>query len=114
MKWKIFYSTSTYSDEDGPPELAPKRDVQAIAVANKVTGRRIERTTDFYVWVPERGGWRGVDQFGLYDYLIGPGTKIVLFGRTLSDEEYGEVWKLVAHDLDLPPRSAYMPNERMP
>lgn len=114
MEWKIFYSASTYSDEDGPPELAPKRDVQTIAVANDVAGVRIERGTDFYIWVPERGGWRGVEQFGLYDYLIDPGFKIVLFGRVLSENDYGAVWKLAAHDPDLPAKSAFLPDERKP
>ena len=85
MEWKIFYSNSTYSSDDGPPELAPKRDVQTVAVADDTCGRRIERGDNFYVY---RHGWRGCDQFGLYDYLIEPGYKIVLFGRSLTDDEY--------------------------
>lgn len=111
MEWKIFYSDSTYSNEDGPPELAPKRDVQTIAVADEVCGRRIERGNDFYVY---RHGWRGTDQFGLFDYLIEPGSKIVLFGRSLSDDEYRKVWDIASKDPDLPPKSAYLPDERKP
>ena len=114
MQWKIFYSNGTYSDEDGSPELAPKRDVQTIAVADDTAGRRVERGTDFYIWTPERGGWRGVDFFGVYDYLIDPGAKIVLFGRILSNEDYTGIWQLAAKDKDLPPKSAFLPDERKP
>lgn len=114
MEWKIFYSNSTYSDLDGPPELAPKRDVQTIAVKSESAGRRIERGSDFYIWTPDNGVWRGVDFFGLYDYMIEPGMKIVLFGRVLSDDEYSQIWLRAAHDPDLPPKSAYLPDERKP
>ena len=114
MEWKIYYSSSTYSNEDGPPELAPKRGVQAVLVANDVAGRRIERSEDHYIWVPDRGGWRGVDRFGLYDYLIEPGTKIVLFGRTLSDDDYAAVWQRASKDTDFLPKSAWLPGERRP
>lgn len=114
MQWKIYYSDGTYSSEDGPPELAPKRDVQTIAVADDTVGRRIERGNDYYIYDKSRGTWRGVDQFGLFDYLILPGSKIVLFGRTLSDDDYRAVWKRAAHDLDLPAKSAFHPDERKP
>lgn len=113
MQWKIYYGDgSTYSDLDGPPELAPKRDVQAIPHTSGLTGHRVERTNDYYVWTPERGGWRGVDQFGLFDYLIEPGVKIVLFGRMLNNEEYRAILAQSSRDPDLPKRSAWMPEER--
>lgn len=112
--WKIFYSEGTYSDEDGPPENAPKRDVQTIAVKCETSGRRIERGSDYYIWVPDRGVWRGVDFFGMYDYMIDPGFKLVLYGRVLSDKEYSEIWTRATKDPDLPPKSAYMPYERKP
>jgi len=114
VQWKIFYSDGTYSSDDGPPELAPKRDVQTIAVADEVVGRRIERGNDYYIYDTGRGGWRGVDQFGMYDYLIRPGFKIILFGRTLSDDDYREVWKRASKDPDLPAKSAFLPDERKP
>ena len=114
MQWKIYYSDSTYSDDEGPPELAPKRDVQAVVVKSELVGRRVERGSDFYVWAPGRGGWRGVDQFGLYDYLIDPGHKVVLFGRVLSNPEYRAVFERAANDPDFPENSAIHPDERAP
>lgn len=114
VEWKIFYSDGSYTNEDGPPELAPKRGVQAIAVRDDLIGRRIERSEDHYIWTPENGGWRGVDEFGLFDYLIEPGFKVVLFGRTLSNDDYRATWDRVANDSDLPPRSAVGTDERRP
>jgi len=114
LHWKIFYSDSSYTDQDGSPENAPKRDVQAIAVEDEVAGRRIERSENHYIWVPDRGCWRGVDKFGLYDYLIDPGYKVVLFGRTLSEEEYSAAWTRIAKDDYLPAKSAILRNERRP
>ena len=110
MLWKIYYSDSTYSDEDGPPELAPKRNVQTIAVADKTVGRRIERGNDFYIYTDH--GWRGCDQFGLFDYLIDPGNKIVLFGRSLAYDEYCAVLSRATQDPDLPPKSAQFDGEK--
>jgi hypothetical protein len=113
VEWKIFYGEgATYSDEDGPPELAPKRNVQTIAVANELVGRRIERGNDFYIMTGH--GWRGCDQFGLFDYLIEPGAKVVLFGRSLADDEYREVLDRATRDPDLPEKSAFLPEERRP
>lgn len=115
MQWKIYYSNSTYSDEDGPPASAPKRDVQAIVVRDDaISGRYIERSNDYYIWTPHNGGWRGVDMFGLFDYLSEPGTKIVLFGRTLMNEAFAKIWQRASKDQDLPAKSAFLPNERRP
>lgn len=115
INWKIYYGDDTeYTNVDGPPELAPKRNVQIIGVSDYHTGHRLERENDYYVWAPERGGWRGCDQFGLYDYLIDPGFKIVLFGRMLNNAEFARIFKKAQNDPDLPRRSAYLKEERRP
>lgn len=114
-KWKIFYDDgSTYTDQDGAVESAPKRGVQGIVLADDMLGRRTEHGSDFYIHVPDRGFWRGVDHFGLFDYLIDPGFKVILFGRTLSDADYRCFWKLMLDDRYLPPKSAIGHNERKP
>lgn len=110
MKWKIYYGdNSTYSERDGPPEDAPKRNIIAIAQANEITGHCIERGVDYYCWF---GYWRGCDIFGLFDYLSMPGYKIVLFGRWTTHEEYRDIVKRATEDPDLPPRSAWFREER--
>jgi hypothetical protein len=111
INWRVYYGDgSTYSDADGPPELAPKRDVQTIAQRNEIVGRRIERGNDYYIWTDH--GWRGCDQFGLYDYLIQPGFKVVLFGRSLSDGEYRAVLDRACKDPGLPAKSATSEDEK--
>lgn len=114
MDWKILYSDDHYSDEDGPPENAPKIDVQAIIVRDTLIGRRIEARSDYYIWVPSRGGWRGVDTFGLFDYLATPGSKIVLFGRVLSDPDWRSLWTLATQDPDFPIKSSGYGYEPIP
>lgn len=113
MRWKIFYGDGTsVTDEDCEPENVPKRDVQAITVEDKDRGRRVEYSTDFYIWTDH--GWRGCDQFGFFDYLISPGSKVVLFGRSLSDAEYNKVLHTATHDDYLPAKSAWGELERRP
>ena len=110
-RYKIFYGDgSTYSNKNGPPERAPKRNVQLITVEDDVIGRRIESTNDYYVYTPH--SWRGCERFGLFDYLIEPGVKLVLFGRSLSDDEYRTVRDKAVKDDYLPPKSAKSVSER--
>ena len=107
--WKIFYPDSTYM---GDPELAPKLGVQAIIVSDPHVGRRVERADDFYIWTPENGGWRGANHFRLAEYLQSPGYKVVLFGRTIGNEEYADVLDRATNDKDLPPKTGKLKGER--
>lgn len=114
-KWKIFYGDSTtFTDEDGRPEDAPCRNVQAIIQPAFRVGKAVCRQDDYYIYSESMGGWQGVDKFGLYDYLSEPGVKIVKFGRTINSEEYSKLMVLVKEDTYLPPKSAWEPNERKP
>lgn len=111
LDWKIYYGDrSTVSNLDCSPEQVPKRNVQGILVRDDNVGRRVERQTDNYVW--KENGWVGVDQFGLFDYLIDPGFKIVLFGRTIGYNEYSALIDLMVHDPDFPVKSGFTPLER--
>jgi hypothetical protein len=110
MKWKVYYDNgNTFSDLDGLPEDAPCRGVQAIVRTDPDVGRRICRTDNFYVFDTE---WKGVDQFGLYDYLSDTGLKIVKFGRTIGDREYEAVLSKAVNDPDFPRKSAFTKDER--
>lgn len=111
LKWKIWYSDgSTYSESDGPLENAPKCGVIVVAQTDETVGRKLDRSCDYYVL--HDYGLRGVDQFGLYDYLTQPGYKLVFFGRTVSDKQWSEIWDAAANDPDLPAKSAYTRRER--
>ena len=115
MNWRVYYANgNTYSNQDGAPENAPARDVQVIVMKDGDHGWRTQTEHDYYVW-DERSNWLrwwGVDQFGLYDYLIEPGFKKVLFGRTISSQEYNEIIKRANEDKDFPRKTSYANKER--
>jgi len=108
--WRIYYGDG--EGFSGPPSQAPARNVQLIAQSDSENGWVAISGHDYYVF---RGGrWFGVDLFGLYDYLIEPGWKRVLFGRTLTSSEYNEVWRQAMSDPDLPPKTGGPKRERKP
>lgn len=100
--WRVYYGDgSTYA---GDVAQAPARDVQVIAQSHPEYGWLALSGSDYYVW---RGGrWFGVDRFGLYDYLIEPGWRKVLFGRTLTSDEFDAVWQRMMADPDGPEKIA--------
>ena len=82
VKWGIYYGDgTTFSNEDGGPEVAPPLNVQVIASYPNC--------------------WRCGDLFGLMDYLMRPGWKVVLFGRTISNEKNKHINELARNDPDL-------------
>lgn len=107
--WRIYYGDG--SSYYGDVELAPGRNVQIIVQSSREHGW-IARTGDFYVYRP--GMWFAVDQFGLYDYLLEPGWKKVLFGRMLTNDEYNAIWKMVMSDPNLPKKTGFDKGERRP
>lgn len=115
MRWKIFYDNgSTFTDVDGKPFDAPKRGVIAITVQDGEHGRALCRDNDFYIWNVYDGNelWQGVDWFGLWDYLVDPGVKIVLFGRTIGNKEYRNLINKVVNDPYLPNKTGWAQGER--
>jgi hypothetical protein len=106
--WKIYYSSGTYSGDD--PGFAPARDVQVIVQSDKNNGWFIQTGSDYYIWRDER--WWGVDYPGLFDYLIEPGWKRVLFGRTIDGEEYNRIMSRAMRDPDFPEKTGWRSGER--
>jgi len=114
MNWRIYYADgSTYSDQDGAPEDAPARDVQVVVISDRNHGWMTQALTDYYVWDDRGGGlrWWGVDLFGLYDYLIEPGYKCVLFGRTIAKQDFNEIFERACADKDFPKKTSYANGE---
>ena len=89
MRWRIYYADgSTYSDA---PEEAPKTGVQVIATLREgPNGPWVEQEqlSDYYFWTDD--GWHGSDLqgYGLWEYLVGPGWRLVLFGSRVTTLEY--------------------------
>lgn len=91
--WRIYYDgreTQTGHGKGPTGDLA--RGVQVIIQDHPTVGVELVTACDYYVLHGER--WHGVDIFGLFDYLLDSG--IVLFGRTISREEYAEIFRQAA------------------
>jgi len=99
-KAQIFYSDGSVKSFE-PGVLA--RGVQAIVQDHPEVGAEIVTSYDYYVL--DNGHWRGVDIFGLFDFLLDSG--IVLFGRTVTSEEYYEIMKQVSAV-----KNGWLPKER--
>ena len=109
MSWKIWYDNgSTFSSEDGSPQLAPGRGVICIIQTSERTGRVQLSGADYYTW---DGSWTRRDLFGLWDYLAGKGWKTVKFGRTIDRLDYEAILRRAEQDTTFPPRSAWEPWE---
>lgn len=111
MNWRIWYSDgTTFSDRDGEPAEAPGLGVQVVVQIDHRTGRRTLCERDYYVWKEQQ--WFGVDLFGLWDYLSGPGRKVVKFGEYIDRLRFEDVLRLAEEDQDFPLRSGWLPGER--
>ena len=54
--------------------------------------------SDYYVWIEEEQRFRGVDLFGLYDYLLDSGT--VLFGRMMRTKDFADLRRRAKDEFD--------------
>jgi len=106
--FKIYYEGgNTYV---GAVETAPTRGVQIIVQSDPDVGWITTHTRDFYVW--EQSQWVGVDIFGLWDYLASDGYKKVLFGKTVLNREFAEIFQTAKADKIYALKTGYLPNER--
>jgi hypothetical protein len=111
MRWRIYYGDGTHYD--GPdPYTAPTRNVQVILTANPDHGWDVCRYDDYYWHLPDLDSWGGGDKFGLFDYLIEPGPKRVLFGRTIANADFQAIFARACADQSLPVKTGWMPRER--
>lgn len=112
LHWRIYYDDgTTYDNEDGSPENAPKQGVISVVHKDKEVGRSITTQYDFYWWNYDISQWYGGDIFGLWDYLTQPGEKIVLFGRSVPRQCYRNIQQNAIDDPDFPEKSGRLPGE---
>lgn len=79
--------------------MAPGTNVMCVACYDDDNRRRLAHSMDYYICEGTR--WFGVDIFGLWDYLVRPGVKVVKFGRLIPDLQYREVMSHAMNDLPL-------------
>ena len=91
IDWKIYYGDgSTFSNEDGPPEMAPCGGVICVAYYDDDNRRHICHLADYYVY-DGANRWMNADASGFWQYMGEPGAKIVKFGRLIGDLKYREI-----------------------
>ncbi len=113
MQWCIYYGDpeNDFCSWDGDIDLAPKLDVQCINQGSEWLGREMLIQKDYYWWNSDEDRWYGGDLFGLYDYLLMPGLKVVLFGRFVNRDVYNDAVRRAQKDDRLPRKSAYSKQE---
>lgn len=91
----VFYGDgSTFSAEDGDPFSAPGENVQTIIRPDPDHNWRAINGCHAYGWEDRGDGleWWGLQtESDLVQYLLRPGPRKVLYGRTLSNERYREI-----------------------
>jgi len=113
MRWKIFYADgSTFGSNEGAPVDAPGGGIIAIAQEDDVVGIEISSGNDFYVFDESIGGWGEMDVFGLTQYILRPGYKIIKLGQLISTKDYRALMVKIRSDPELPDKSAWYPEER--
>ena len=96
LKFKVFYENgTTYDDKSGLLDRVHKSGVIAILMETQ-DGQRVEKDCEYYCYFPH--GWVGVGQYGFYEYLALPGTKLVLFGRVINQSKYDAIMSKALSD----------------
>lgn len=118
-RWKIFYGDgSTFSCEDGTPARAPCLNVQVIIQDDPRVVWKPIVGADYYVFEAlddKEAQWRGVDLFGLWEYLFSyPGYKIAKAGKTLHQIDYNEIWRNAVNDPKFGRKATFAKNELRP
>lgn len=121
IHWRIYYGDgSTFDHTMGAPEFIPVRtNVQHIVCRDMRPGydpHNIGRyiVSGKYAYWYEDGEWWGGDEFGMWDYLTRPGPKVVLFGRSIANQAWHDLYQRVLKDPDFPQKSAYVAGEYNP
>lgn len=90
IDWLIRYADgSTYDSRDGAAWEAPRWGVLRVYFCDERTGVSMEPSPIGH-WIWRDGRWVGLDDLsGFYDYLGNhEGPCVVLFGRTLRDDDW--------------------------
>lgn len=110
--FKIYYDDG--STFEGDPAIAPTRGVQVIVMRDRDHVWKTVAGSHYYVWANRGDGyeWFGVDQAGFYDYLFNPGWKMILLGRTISNDRFAEIFRNATEERGI--KTGFNVGERQP
>lgn len=122
MDWVIYYSNGSTisSDEKTPFSLQgtlERAGVQVIIQPSYGHGWVTMTGDHFYVWDDRGSGlkWWGADKFGFHHYLLQAGEKAVIFGETVDNHVFSDIFERARKDLSfLQPKEVFTRNERHP
>lgn len=113
LRWRIYYDDDSVADNESTPDAfdVPALGVIAIVKADLEVGRLVVSECHYYCYRPDERTWYGVGRgdtlsAGLVDYLIQPGPRKVIFGRTISNAKFDAIMKRALNDVDFPAKSA--------
>lgn len=105
MWWRVYYTDgSVFTDKDGSPDDAPRSGVGVIVQERSHGDYELVHGKDYYYFEPVVGGWHSTDIFGAFDHLLRAKRQCLLFGRMMSDPEWGALFRRVKNEVG--PRSA--------
>lgn len=116
MRFRIYYDDGT-ADSGTPLEDVRGDGVIVIVQADDApgdpyaVGRELLFDADYYCWRLEDRRWFRCDIRGLFDYLVAPGMKKVLAGRTVQRAVYKDALRRAQADPDFPVKSAIQAGE---
>ncbi len=112
MRWCVYYvDGSAFSNVNGEPVNAPGGGVLAVVQEDSTVGVLVHHQNDFYCFDEQFGGWTGMDVYGLTQYLMKPGFKVIKIGEAMSLARYKEMIACIKKDPNLPHKSARYPWE---
>jgi len=94
-----------YADENAPKNWG----VMAIVYADPDNGWAMATGGDYYIQRADR--WVAVDFAGMLDHVVNE-LAVVLVGRTISNDEFRQIYQTAKNDRNFARKTGYLPGER--
>jgi hypothetical protein len=102
ITWIIYYGDGfSFTSDDGPPEAAPRINVQVVVNHSVKRGKLPWHSVDYYCW--QEPEWVPHAFDGLLDYLAAPGKeKIVLRSYAIPAKAFMSIYEKAIKDPRIP------------
>jgi hypothetical protein len=102
MRWIVYYGDgSSFTSEDGPPDAAPRTNVQVVVNHSVKRGKLPWHSVDYYCWQGNEWVPHALD--GLHDYLAEKRDKhIVMRSYGVPAKAFMEIYQRAVTDPRMP------------